>query len=1649
MSIKAFKPRKLEVLTETETVAAVNSWQQNLEFHIASCDEFAPFIDSVWEIKSVPHRGLTDDTEGTTRKTSAQKCYILNHLLGLIVSYCPENIRLEIDRKATSLKWIWNRVRRHYGFTKSEGSFLKLSNISKLGEGERYETFFQRIMSHLYDNLLTTDSGIIFDGAEVNEDEAMSPTTERLAVYLWLTSIDSRLPMYVSRVYAHDLMTKSLKDLQPQICQNLDSLLMELSTQEEIKINYSRLRNNKFRGYSDRNPQRPGPSSQKSCAFCKACKKAYLGHDINSCWQLSKFDKAEIAKAFNVAVDVDADVDTLDVNNFSVQDSTPNGNDAGTSCSRVLCMKSPFFYCYYNSTPCKVVVDSGAESNIISLAFVQRANIRMMKACQSARQLDKSMVKTPGEVNIELQFGNIKMKLCALVVENMDSDILAGVPFCRLNDVEFSFKKEEIYIQGRTIQYGSHCSARQPMSSSILRNSSPTVIYPGEFLEVSNPAFEQFGCEVAIEPRQDSPHNGSWPEPEITRVIDCSVRIPNRSEDIIFLSKNQHFGQINQVLTVDSDILETYPDIALTTGKHLPALPAPVIKPKPEFPFSDSIPVDPRSQLTTSQKQAFIAVNKKFDSVFNPNFTGYNDYSGAIRAKITIGAVPPPPQKAKLPFYNQANLQLLQSKADDLEDKGVLVTPESVNMTPIHISPSFLVKKANGDWRYVTAFNDIGKFCRLPPSKVTKCNDILQKIGSFKYIIKSDLTSSFFQLKVSPDSMPYLGTVTPFKGIRLYARAAMGMPGSSEWLDELMSRVVGNMVMDDKVLLIADDLYVGANTVEELLTYWEELLAALSKNNLVLSASKTVIAPVSTVILGWIWKNGTLSPSDHKICALRKADPPKTCTAMKSFLGAYKDIARSIQKSASFLSPLDAATSGLSGKDQIQWTDELRSTFDKAKAALDSISDLAIPSSSDKLIITVDASPLNKGLGATLFVMRNGKKLVAEYFSFKMKSHQISWLPCEVEALAICTAVTHFSPYIRESHHTTQVLTDSKPCVQAWEKLRRGCFSASARVSTFLCTLSSSNVSLCHIKGSDNCISDYASRNPLSCSHENCQICKFVLQSAESVVHAVSAGDILKGTARMPYTNFSAWRSAQQSDDHMRKAFAHLKAGTRPSKKSANAEIKSIIRLASIDETKGILIVRKQDPYVGNRDLIFCPTNLAHGLVLALHIYFTHPSKCQIEKLFDRHFYALNSSKVIETVTANCEVCNSLKAMPREMFQESSSSSAVVPGEKLAADVICRKKQKILVVRDCLTSFTSATFISNETAPEYRNALILCCLPIKFDNSIVRVDCAPALSKLANDYSLSAQGIFLDLGNPKNINKNPVAEKANQELEKELLKVDPTGNPVSAVVLLQAIRVLNSRIRSSGLSSREMLLGRDQVTGHKLKVTDKQLSRSQEATRKKNHGYSAKCKARGGPPAKCYPLPVGTLVYIKGEGDKFNPREPYIVVRKEKNNVLLQKSASSGLLSSKQYWVPCSKVFPVIPLKKAEHKDVTGLQADSSDSSNSDLDVDADNAAVQLSQSDSDSSSSSDSDLDPQDVDTDNVVAETRRPDPDVDSVNRPADIPQTYRRSTRNRSKPQRYGVVPNNDQHSDSADDLIPSWYPGWDKDRTREYINRYNDS
>ena len=78
----------------------------------------------------------------------------------------------------------------------------------------------------------------------------------------------------------------------------------------------------------------------------------------------------------------------------------------------------------------------------------------------------------------------------------------------------------------------------------------------------------------------------------------------------------------------------------------------------------------------------------------------------------------------------------------------------------------------------------------------------------------------------------------------------------------------------------------------------------------------------------------------------------------------------------------------------------------------------------DQIWIVTDGSVRRQGIGATMYVCEN-KLLLAGFFSAKLRKHQVTWLPCEIEALSIAAAVKRFSPYIIQSTHNTCLLTDS------------------------------------------------------------------------------------------------------------------------------------------------------------------------------------------------------------------------------------------------------------------------------------------------------------------------------------------------------------------------------------------------------------------------------------------------------------------------------------------------------------------------------------------------------------------------------------------------------------------------------------------------
>ena len=163
-----------------------------------------------------------------------------------------------------------------------------------------------------------------------------------------------------------------------------------------------------------------------------------------------------------------------------------------------------------------------------------------------------------------------------------------------------------------------------------------------------------------------------------------------------------------------------------------------------------------------------------------------------------------------------------------------VVKPEDADVCLGYVNPMFLIEKPGGGSLLVIAFMDVGR-CSNPQPPLMACVWSPFSTPLWVVHISSYLTclSSVFQIPVAKYSIKYCRIVTPFHGIRVYAQSSR-----LHWRSRC--RILGDFF--GSVAIIADDLFCGADSPEELLKVWSTVLHILDKYNFRLSATKLLSA---------------------------------------------------------------------------------------------------------------------------------------------------------------------------------------------------------------------------------------------------------------------------------------------------------------------------------------------------------------------------------------------------------------------------------------------------------------------------------------------------------------------------------------------------------------------------------------------------------------------------------------------------------------------------------------------------------------------------------------------------------------------------------------------------------------------------------------
>ena len=105
-------------------------------------------------------------------------------------------------------------------------------------------------------------------------------------------------------------------------------------------------------------------------------------------------------------------------------------------------------------------------------------------------------------------------------------------------------------------------------------------------------------------------------------------------------------------------------------------------------------------------------------------------------------------------------------------------------------------------------------------------------------------------------------------------------------------------------------------------------------------------------------------------------------------------------------------------------------------------------------------------------------------------------------------------------------------------------------------------------------------------------------------------------------------------------------------------------------------------------------------------------------------------------MTQGCHQCAAFRQTPKAREEQTASLPPEAVGVSFAANVIKRSRQLILVLRECVISFTATALLEDERHHTLRDAIIRLCIqmcPLDGPPAVVRTDPAPGFKALTED----------------------------------------------------------------------------------------------------------------------------------------------------------------------------------------------------------------------------------------------------------------------------------------------------------------------------
>ena len=467
-----------------------------------------------------------------------------------------------------------------------------------------------------------------------------------------------------------------------------------------------------------------------------------------------------------------------------------------------------------------------------------------------------------------------------------------------------------------------------------------------------------------------------------------------------------------------------------------------------------------RTDINKSQKAELRALLDKYKSVFEEKL----EKAGAARVKpARLGLkLNPTPKWTPYSHTTPEAEAVLQEVVEMMVKKGQAEQMRLSSTTKGFNSRIRLVEKKDKSYRPTINLIRVNDETLKDTTPLPRIETLTDELAGANLYFKLDFSAGFDQIPLDEEDRHVTAFSTATRRYQL-TTLPQGATNSPVIFQKIVEELLHGI---PKVRNYIDDILGACLDWNDFVHKLESVLSICNQYNLKLKPSKCILAAKQVEFLGFLLSKDGKRPCDSNVKAILEMPKPESASEIETFLGLANYYRTFVKNFADLEAPLRDAT-----KD-FKWTESQDRPFNAIKFAISLAPTLSKISPNAQLIINTDCS--NKGMGATLTQLKNGKEHPIAFWSRMLTKAEKNYPTIKKELAAMYHAVKRFKPFIHMRPVT--IYTDHKPLIGF---IRSNSDDLENPEATWVLHLASPNITIHYKKGSSNTDADALSRLPV------------------------------------------------------------------------------------------------------------------------------------------------------------------------------------------------------------------------------------------------------------------------------------------------------------------------------------------------------------------------------------------------------------------------------------------------------------------------------------------------------------------------------------------------------------------------------------------